>query len=163
MGDEEIRGDIITPERLAKGDLDHTIDARDRIASAQARPTVLSHLIERRILDPHHGEYANRFEDMRRASRRKTDYGKLSSYALEFFGNTTNGSDLETLYIRVTRSLTRAQEEDIIYANTTPYSPGDTHMLIVGTLGFRSAFDRLVIAIDQERKRLREDAKHGKA
>lgn len=142
----------LTPERIAKGDMEYSLYANGSIRYAQVHDrSVLAWLIERGTLDDLHGTYATIFLDLRHYFLRKVAYKGNSIYAAEFF-STSNSGVLETIYVRVMRFLDRDSERLIFHAIGARFHERDVPCLAPWGKRYRAAFERLVEAVDEARR-----------
>jgi hypothetical protein len=148
--------DVVTPERLAKGDLqvrytpEGAIDYAERIDG-----TVFRKLLEREVLDERHRHYGMVFLDLRRYFRRQADFRGNNLYALEFLSTSTTG-DPETEYLRVCRRIAGKTEKAVLYSLETPaegnwpFAWAERHAIV-------AAFEKLAKDIDEVREEMRKE------
>lgn len=147
----------MTPERLAKGDLDLVLSRGKQPLYAEAvDDTVLAALVRARSLDQHHAFYAKVFRDLRSAFRRKLDYKANAVFAAEFFGADTSDGVFEMIYLRVCRRLRLPRERLVLYAIETPLGAPFARRALRRGGAYREAFDALADAVDEGRDWARE-------
>lgn len=146
--------DVVTPERLAKGDLavryrpDGSIDYAERTDDS-----VFGRLLEREVLDERHRHYGMVYLDLRRYFRRQAGYRSNTLYSLEFLSTATTG-DPETEYLRVCRRITGKTEKAVLYALETP-AEGNWPLAWAERHSIAAAFDKLAKDIDEVREEMR--------
>lgn len=97
--------DLVTPERLAKGDLEVAINLRGKISRAlPSNLTIIKELIRRRVLPYHYEIYGVAFLELRAAFR--APWGvRSSAVLLEQWGVGVSSSRADEVYENVCKAL----------------------------------------------------------
>lgn len=155
---EEIQADedLITPERLVKGDLKITFNAKGKINSAlPGERYLIEKLIEQEILDYHHKIYGMGFLELRAAFRSPWN-AKCSAVLLERWGIGLSSSRAGEIYQNVCRGMLGRGLEVIQFALEMEVEDTKVYQKYGAGL-YQEHFDRLVELMDVERKRAQEE------
>ena len=155
--------DIVTPERVAKGDLDVRYNSKKKIDSAAVRDNVIiKELIRLRVLDTFHEIYGLSFLELRAAFRAPWA-PKCSAVLLEQWGTGVSMSKATEIYQNVCREFLGGRGLEIIqYALEMEISEENKIVRIAKYSNglYQEFFEKLVGVLDAEReKRKKEEQK----
>jgi hypothetical protein len=167
--DGPIWGNVVTNERLAKGDLDISLNSQGWIRSANVRnASIMSRLAEQGVLEDWQVNAGLVFLDMKRYFSRRSGYRPNPIYALEFF-STSNTGIIETIYLVACRELQGMQERLVLEALHDPNAPMDFSLTVRPRVeqrhraDYQAAFEALAKALDYARKEVAERLKRENA
>jgi hypothetical protein len=152
MNSQEISPDehLITPERLAKGDLEVAHNLRDKISRAiPANLTLIKELVRRGVFPHHYEIYGVTFLELRAAFR--SPWGvRSSAVLLEQWGIGMSVSKADNIYQHVCRAL--GTEKITIIEFVMERMKDVENKKHHGA--YRGCFEKLVETMDEERERI---------
>ena len=160
LGPEE---DIVTPERVARGDLNVSYNSKGKINSAMVRDNVIiKELIRLRVLDTFHEIYGLSFLELRAAFRAPWA-PKCSAVLLEQWGIGVSVSSATEIYQNVCREFWGSRGLEIIqYAleREIPIeSPEQIKIDMIAKYSnghYQEFFEKLVTVLDEEREKAKK-------
>lgn len=156
MEDIASNEDLITPERLAKGDLFVTVNLRGKINRAiPANLSIMKELIRRDVFPYHYEVYGVGFLELRHAFFSPLGT-RSSAVLLEQWGKgISNGQGMD-IFQTVCRKLGRARITVIEFVLTEPREKEVMAMHPV----YKEAFETLIEIMDEEREKFRNSLKN---
>ncbi len=160
MTGPEVWSDLITPERAAKGDMSLTRQPnpyakQSFITKARVEDrSVLGLLIDKGHLDEHHRYYGDKLLECRHAFLSPVRH---RPHPMGHRGGAESTGFAAALYVRVTARLTGPRVRTVLYALAERDVRPAIGDLPAAPAVYRDAFERLVDATDEERKRLHDE------
>lgn len=143
--------DLISEERLAKGDLVVTYNGRGKIKSAvPGHRYIIDRLVWGELLDYHHAVYGVGFLELRTAFRAPWAT-RISAVLLEQFGKGVSLSRATEIYQNVCNGFRGRGQAVVEYALETEVDSSPDRY---GVGLYQEHFQRLVELMDQERERI---------
>lgn len=141
--------DLVTPERLAKGDLQVARNLRGKISRAiPADLTIAKELVRRGIFPYHYEIYGVGFLELQAAFRAPWAAKKMMGAMEQLGGGNLSGSQVDAMYEHVARELGQEKVYIVQYVIEQNKNKEDTgsHEL------YRKCFEALIEAMDEERE-----------
>ena len=149
--------DLITPERLAKGDLLVSMNGKGMISSAvPLQRFVIKELIRRSVLDHYHEIYGMGFLELRAAFRAPWAV-RSCAVLLEQWGKGLSISHATDIYQNVCRGFTGSRGVEVIqFALETEVGVEEPQRVVARYSNgvYLEFFDKLVGKMDEERERI---------
>lgn len=140
--------DIVTPERLAKGDLETSCNSRGKINHAiSARLTIMKELVRRDIFPYHYDIYGVQFLELRAAFRSPWNM-RSSAVLLEQWGVGLSGSRADEIYQNVCRRIGSRRIDVIQYVMEQPKEKEHKN----NHEAYKESLEALIAAMDEERE-----------
>lgn len=142
--------DLITPERLAKGDLEVAKNLKGKINRAvPIQLTIIKELVRRRVFPYHYEIYGVGFLELRNAFR--APWGvRSAAVLLEQWGVGISNSKADSIYQEVCRKI--GQER--IHVIEFVVEEMNNREEVCKHQDYKKSFELLVAAMDEERERL---------
>ncbi len=153
MQDIDPSEDLITPARLAKGDLAVATNLRGKISRAiPANLTIAKELIRRRVFPYHYEIYGVGFLELRNAFRAPWAV-RSSAVLLEQWGVGVSCSKANEVYENVCRrlGLRRIWVIEFVLEQMKDREDAQRHDM------YKDCFDHLIEAMDEERSKLQQE------
>lgn len=154
--------DLITPERMAKGDLDTEENSKGFIRTAIPKKLfVIDKLIYNGLLEPHHEIYGVGFLELRSAFRAPWA-ARVSAILMEQFGKGVSISKATEIYQNICRGINSKGIEVIQYAlEIRGNKESETQSLLMRyeISIYQEYFNKLVSHMDEERERIYREQK----
>ncbi len=142
--------DLITKERLAKGDLEVAVNLRGKISRAiPANLTIIKELIRKRVFPYHYEIYGVGFLELRNAFRAPWA-SRSSAVLLEQWGFGVSNSRADSIYQSVCRQVGVEKMRVVEFVIESPKEKDDVEKHDE----YKNCFDKLVEAMDEERERV---------
>lgn len=147
--------DLVSPERLAKGDLEVVRNARGKVCRAMPAAehlTIIKELVRRGVMPHHYEIYGVGFLELRTAFRAPWAV-RSAAVLLEQWGKGVSVSSAGTIYLNVCKGLNykRVGVVEHVLEERKEFERRDFHDV------YKECFERLIELMDEEREKVNKE------